>query len=62
MYTIDMFGGYEYAESDLAYSTGEVILVRIYTIEPNQLRWESPIMPPDDFLNELRIHKPVLME
>ena len=35
---------------------------RLYTVAPDQLRWESPVMPPDELLNQLRVYKPVLME
>lgn len=35
---------------------------RLFIAPPNQLRWESPIMPPDELLEELRANKPILIE
>lgn len=35
---------------------------RLFISPPNQLRWESPIMPPDELLEELRANKPILIE
>lgn len=35
---------------------------RLFIAPPNQLRWESPIMPPNELLEELRANKPILIE
>lgn len=35
---------------------------RLFIAPPNQLRWESPVMPPDELLEELRANKPILIE
>ena len=35
---------------------------RLFIAPPNQLRWESPVVPPDELLEELRANKPILIE
>ncbi|WP_218944728.1 hypothetical protein [Acinetobacter sp. YH12201] len=35
---------------------------RLFIAPPDQLRWESPVMPPNELLEELKANKPILIE